>query len=65
MAPSGGRQLGEEFAIEGVSSGSASTVTVRADGTQFSATVRLDTPRERTFYQHGGILPYVVRSRLS
>jgi aconitate hydratase len=55
----------EEFAIEGVSSGSASEVTVRADGTDFRATVRLDTPRERTFYQHGGILPYVVRSRLT
>jgi aconitate hydratase len=55
----------EEFAIEGIASGSASEVTVRADGTEFRATVRLDTPRERTFYQHGGILPYVVRSRLS
>jgi aconitate hydratase A / 2-methylisocitrate dehydratase len=55
----------EEFAIEGVASGSASEATVRADGTEFHATVRLDTPRERTFYQHGGILPYVVRSRLT
>jgi aconitate hydratase A / 2-methylisocitrate dehydratase len=55
----------EEFAIEGVASGGASEVTVRADGTEFGATVRLDTPRERTFYRHGGILPYVVRSRLS
>jgi aconitate hydratase len=55
----------EEFAIEGVASGSASEVRVRADGTEFRATVRLDTPRERTFYQHGGILPYVVRSRLN
>src|SRR5262245_46831645 len=55
----------EEFAIEGVASGGASEVTVRADGTEFRATVRLDTPRDRTFYQHGGILPYVVRSRLT
>jgi aconitate hydratase len=55
----------EEFAIEGVASGSASEVTVRADGTVFRATVRLDTPRERTFFQHGGILPHVVRSRLT
>ena len=55
----------EEFAIEGVASGSASEVTVRADGSVFRATVRLDTPRERTFFQHGGILPYVVRSRLT
>jgi aconitate hydratase len=55
----------EEYAIDGVASGAASEVTVRADGTAFRARVRLDTPRERTFYQHGGILPYVVRSRLS
>jgi aconitate hydratase len=55
----------EEFAVEGVASGSASEVTVRADGTEFRARVRLDTPRERTFYQHGGILPHVVRGRLS
>src|SRR5207247_5466349 len=39
----------EEFAIEGVSSGSAPAVTVRADGTEFRAPVRLDTPRARTF----------------
>jgi len=55
----------EEFAIEGVSGGHASEVTVRADGTVFQATVRLDTPREREYYKHGGILPYVVRSRLA
>jgi aconitate hydratase len=54
----------EEFAIEGVSGGHASEVTVRAGGTVFQATVRLDTPREREYYKHGGILPYVVRSRL-
>src|SRR5438094_460534 len=53
----------EEFAIEGVSGGHATEVTVRAAGTVFQATVRLDTPREREYYKHGGILPYVVRSR--
>jgi aconitate hydratase len=36
---------------------------VRADATEFRATVRLDTPREREFFRHGGILPYVVRGR--
>jgi aconitate hydratase len=38
---------------------------VRAGGTVFQATVRLDTPREREYYKHGGILPYVVRRRLA
>jgi aconitate hydratase len=55
----------EEFTIEGVASGSTSEVDVRADGTQFRARVRLDTPREREYYKHGGILPYVVRARLA
>src|SRR5437764_12882613 len=55
----------EEFAIEGVAGGTASEVKVWASGTEFRATVRLDTPREREYYTHGGILPYVVRSRLT
>jgi aconitate hydratase len=55
----------EEFTIEGVESGHASEVRVRADGTDFRATVRLDTPREREYYKNGGILPYVVRRRLA
>jgi aconitate hydratase len=55
----------EEFTIEGIESGRADEVKVRADGTEFRAKVRLDTPRERTYYTHGGILPYVVRSRLT
>jgi aconitate hydratase len=54
----------EEFSIEGIAGGTSSEVTVRASGTDFRARVRLDTPRERDYYKHGGILPYVVRSRL-
>jgi aconitate hydratase len=27
----------------------------------FSATIRIDTPQEILYYQHGGILPYVLR----
>ena len=54
----------EEFAVEGVDNGNADEVTVRADGKEFRARVRLDTPREREYFQHGGILPYVLR-RLS
>ena len=29
--------------------------------TRFPATVRIDTPQEIRYYQHGGILPYVLR----
>jgi aconitate hydratase len=54
----------EEFAIEGVENGEAREVTVRADGTEFRARVRLDTPREREYLQHGGILPFVLRRLL-
>ena len=55
----------EEFAIEGIENGEASEVTVRADGTTFTARVRLDTPREREYLRHGGILPYVLRRLLA
>jgi len=31
---------------------------------RFRVRVRLDTPMERTYYRHGGILPYVLRQKL-
>jgi len=40
------------------------TVTVRADGKDFQAVVRIDTPGEAAYYRHGGIMPYVLRSLL-
>jgi aconitate hydratase len=55
----------EEFAIEGIENGEAEEVTVRADGRAFTARVRLDTPRERDYLRHGGILPYVLRRLLA
>jgi aconitate hydratase len=55
----------EEFAIEGVDDAEASEVTVRADGKEFRARVRLDTPREREFLRHGGILQFVLRRLLA
>jgi aconitate hydratase len=55
----------EEFAIEGVENGEAREVTVRADDKEFRARVRLDTPREREYLQHGGILQYVLRRLLA
>ena len=55
----------EEFSIVGVENGEADEVTVRADGKEFRARVRLDTPREREYLRHGGILQYVLRRLLS
>ncbi len=56
----------ETFEIRGLEQGNARTVTVvasRMDGvsTQFVARVRIDTPKERDYFQHGGILQYVLR----
>jgi aconitate hydratase len=55
----------ETFAVEGIEDGEASEVTVRGDETTFTARVRLDTPREREYLRHGGILPYVLRRLLA
>jgi len=55
----------ETFSISGVNNGDATEVTVRADDKEFRARVRLDTPREREYLRHGGILPYVLRKLLS
>ncbi|MFI1096497.1 aconitate hydratase AcnA [Streptomyces sp. NPDC020917] len=41
------------------------TVTVRAGQREFTARVRLDTPRERLYYLHGGIMRYVLRDILA
>ncbi|MFZ5852181.1 MAG: aconitate hydratase [Actinomycetota bacterium] len=37
-------------------------VTVSADGREFQARVRIDTPGEAAYYRHGGIMPYVLRA---
>ena len=39
-------------------------VTVRADGLEFRAIVRIDTPGEADYYRHGGIMQFVLRSLL-
>ena len=41
----------------------AKVVAKRPDGTthEFSVIVRVDTPQEREYYRHGGILQYVLR----
>jgi aconitate hydratase len=55
----------EWFGVTGLENGEATEVTVSADEKQFRAIVRLDTPREREYVRHGGILPYVLRRLLA
>jgi aconitate hydratase len=60
----------EVFAIEGLSRGDAREVTVTATPQggkplQFKARLRIDTPKEREYYRHGGILQYVLRQLAS
>jgi aconitate hydratase len=59
----------ETFEIAGLDRGAAKFVKVIAkadDGTrtlttEFDARLRIDTPKELDYYQHGGILQYVLR----
>jgi aconitate hydratase len=56
----------ETFDIQGLDQGNARTVTVVATPATgkpvtFEARVRIDTPKERDYFQHGGILQYVLR----
>jgi aconitate hydratase len=60
----------ESFEIIGLNGGAAKMVTVvatPASGTpiKFEARVRIDTPKEREYFQHGGILHYVLRQLAS
>jgi aconitate hydratase len=55
----------EELSVTGVDGGEAKEVTVRADDKEFKARVRIDTPKEVQYYQHGGILPFVLRQLLA
>ena len=55
----------EEFAVSGIEGGAADEVTAQADGKEFRTRVRLDTPREREYFRHGGILPFVLRRLLA
>ncbi len=56
----------ETFDISGQTDANAKSVTVTVtseDGAtkSFEALVRIDTPKERDYYEHGGILQYVLR----
>ena len=36
-------------------------VSESGDAITFNARVRIDTPKERDYFEHGGILQYVLR----
>ncbi len=60
----------ETFSFDGLAAAIPDRkLTVRAEGAdgkarEFTATVRIDTPQEREYYRHGGILQYVLRQLL-
>ena len=57
----------ETFSVEGLAEAIARRKVVvrakRADGSvrELTATIRVDTPQEREYFRHGGILQYVLR----
>jgi aconitate hydratase len=61
-----GRESFDITGIEELNSGTVpGEVTVTADGKEFRAKVRIDTPGEAAYYRHGGIMQYVLRSLLA
>jgi aconitate hydratase len=59
--------LPEALAGDGSGPREVTVVAERDDGVahRFTATVRIDTPQEIRYYEHGGILPYVLRHLLT
>jgi len=60
----------EVFSIAGLGSGDAKEVKVTAKPesgkpVEFTVRVRIDTPKEREYFRHGGILQYVLRQLAS
>jgi aconitate hydratase len=58
------------FDVTGLSHPDAREVTVTATppngkSVQFKARLRVDTPKEREYFRHGGILQYVLRQLAS
>jgi aconitate hydratase len=56
----------ETFTIEGIAGADPvpRELTVSADDKEFQVVVRIDTPKEQRYYQHGGILQFVLRQLL-
>ncbi len=58
----------ETFSVSGVTElndgTTPRTVKVTADGVEFDAVVRIDTPGEANYYRNGGIMQFVLRNLL-
>jgi aconitate hydratase A / 2-methylisocitrate dehydratase len=67
----GDRVAGLRFTVAGLAGADPESligarVTAAADdGTEIPVVARLDTPMEAAYYQHGGILPFVLRQHLA
>jgi aconitate hydratase len=60
-----GHEVFDVTGVEAMNSGDTPReVTVRADGREFTAILRIDTPGEAAYYRHGGIMQFVLRSLL-
>lgn len=57
----------ERFTIAGIGGAQKlpQEVVVGAEEKEFTATVRIDTPKERRYFLQGGILQYVLRQLLA
>ena len=61
-----GQEVFDVLGVEALNEGEIPReVTVLADGREFRARVRIDTPGEADYYRHGGIMQYVLRSLLA
>jgi aconitate hydratase len=62
-----GRERYEITGFNGVDARSAIVVATPASGApiRFEVRVRIDTPKEREYFRHGGILPFVLRQLAS
>jgi aconitate hydratase len=57
----------ERFRVAGLAGADSipREVQVKADDKEFTVTVRIDTPQEQRYFQHGGILQFVLRQLLA
>jgi aconitate hydratase len=61
-----GHEVFDVLGIEAMNEGETPReVTVLADGREFRAVVRIDTPGEAEYFRHGGIMQYVLRSLIA
>jgi len=58
-----GHEVFDITGLDGGASPAVSVVALAADANpiRFKAPVRIDTPKEREYFRHGGILQYVLR----